>query len=101
MEALNTAIKINFPGAFPGHISGGFFAPLIFEHISVDKEASFIESSKNAGVGIAGAWDAVATNFIKEIRKKGLFIRLTFPAFEPSKIEWGISKLKETAEQFK
>jgi hypothetical protein len=26
--------------------------------------------------------------------------QLTFPAFELDKIEWGISKLKETAERF-
>lgn len=100
MEALNTAINAHFPGAFPGAISGGFFAPLTLENISSDKEASFIECAKEAGVGIAAAWDAVAPNFREEMRKKGLFVRLTFPAYEPNRIEWGISKLKETAALF-
>ncbi len=69
------------------------------ENISSDKESSFIESAKQAGVGIAAAWDAVPPNYKEERRKKGLFIRLTFPAYEPDKIKWGISKLKETAER--
>jgi 2-aminoadipate transaminase len=98
MEALNTALNRLFPGAFPVAISGGFFAPLTLENIPGDKEASFIESAKQAGVGVAAAWDAFPPNCKEEKRKKGLFIRLTFPAFEPDKIEWGISKLKETAE---
>jgi hypothetical protein len=51
-------------------------------------------------VGIAAAWDTVAPNFKEEMRKKGLFVRLTFPAYEPKRIEWGISKLKETVAQF-
>ncbi len=99
MEALNAAVNSHFPGAFPAAITGGFFAPLLLENISSDKEASFIESAKQAGVGVAAAWDAIAPNCKEEKRKKGLFIRLTFPAFEPAKIEWGISKLKETAER--
>ena len=97
MEALNTALHSLFPGAFPVTISGGFFAPLTLESISGDKEASFIESAKRAGVGVAAAWDAVAPNRKEDKRKKGLFIRLTFPALEPDKIAWGISKLKEAA----
>jgi 2-aminoadipate transaminase len=99
MEALNTALNSHFPGAFPVTISGGFFAPLLLENISSEKEASFIESAKQAGVGVAAAWDAIAPNCKEERRKKGLFIRLTFPAFEPDKIEWGILKLKEIAER--
>jgi DNA-binding transcriptional MocR family regulator len=98
MEALNTALNRLFPGAFPVAISGGFFAPLTLENISGDKEASFIESAKEAGVDVATAWDAFPPNCKEEKRKKGLFIRLTFPAFEPDKIEWGILKLKEIAE---
>ena len=99
MEALNTALNSLFSGVFPVAISGGFFAPLTLQNISSDKEASFIESAKRAGVGIAAAWDAVSPNYKEEKRKQGLFIRLTFPAFEPDKIEWGISKLKEIVEQ--
>jgi 2-aminoadipate transaminase len=99
MEALNTALDNLFPGAFPVVISGGFFAPLTLENISIDKEASFIESAKQAGVGVAAAWDAIPSNCKEETHKKGLFIRLTFPAYEPDKIEWGISKLKETAKR--
>jgi 2-aminoadipate transaminase len=97
MEALNTALNSLFPGAFPVAITGGFFAPLTLENISCDKEASFIESAKQAGVGVAAAWDALPPDCKEEKRKKGLFIRLTFPAYEPKKIAWGILKLKETA----
>jgi hypothetical protein len=50
-------------------------------------------------VGVAAAWDAFPPNCKEEKRKKGLFIRLTFPAFEPDRIEWGILKLKETVER--
>ncbi len=100
MEALNTALHTFFPEMFPVTISGGFFASLTLENISPDKEASFIESAKQAGVGVAAGWDAVPLNCKEEMRKKGLFIRLTFPAYEPDKIAWGISKLKETAERF-
>jgi 2-aminoadipate transaminase len=100
METLNAALNALFPGPFPAAISGGLFASLILENISSDKEASFIESAKEAGVGVAAAWDAVSPDCREEMRKKGLFVRLTFPAYEPDEIEWGISKLKETAERF-
>jgi 2-aminoadipate transaminase len=100
MEALNNALNSLFPGGFPVAISGGFFAPLTLENISSDKEASFVESAKQAGVGVAAAWDALPPNCKEEKRKKGLFLRLTFPAYEPDKIEWGILKLKETADRF-
>jgi 2-aminoadipate transaminase len=99
MEALNTAVNSHFPGAFPVAITGGFFAPLTLGNISSDKEASFIEAAKQAGVGVAAAWDAIPPNCKEERHKKGLFIRLTFPAFEPDKIAWGIAKLKEAAER--
>jgi 2-aminoadipate transaminase len=98
MEALNAALHSLFAGAFPVAITGGFFAPLTLENISSEKEPSFIESAKQAGVGVAAAWDAIPPNCKEEKRKKGLFIRLTFPAYEPDKIAWGISKLKEIAE---
>ena len=99
MEALNRALTTQFPGAFPVAISGGFFAPLTLSNISRDKETSFIDSAKQAGVGVAAAWNAVPPNCQENARKKGLFIRLTFPAYEPDKIEWGLAKLKETAER--
>jgi DNA-binding transcriptional MocR family regulator len=100
MDALNTAINTHFPGAFPVEISGGFFALLNLGDISVDNELAFIKSAKDAGVGIAPAWSAVAPNFKEEMREKGLFVRLTFPAYQSNEIEWGISKLKETSELF-
>ncbi len=95
MKVLNTALSNLFPGAFPVLITGGFFASLTLDSISSEKETSFIESAKQAGVHVAAAWDAIPPNCIEEKRKKGLFIRLTFPAYEPDKIEWGISKLKD------
>ncbi len=100
MEALNSALNAHFPGAFPVTITGGFFASLTLENILSDQETSFIKRAKEAGVGIAAAWDAVAPNFREEMRKKGLFVRLTFPAYEQKKIEWGISKLKEMVALF-
>ncbi|MEE9182832.1 MAG: PLP-dependent aminotransferase family protein [candidate division NC10 bacterium] len=100
MEALNTALHALFPGTFLVAISGGFFASLALGNILSDQEAPFIKCAREAGVGIGAAWDAVAPNFTEEMRKKGLFVRLTFPAYEPKKIEWGISKLKETAARF-
>ena len=99
MEALNASLYNFFPGAFPVSISGGFLAPLTLENISGDKEATFIESAKKSGVGVAAAWNALAPNFMEEKRRKGLFIRLTFPAYEPDRITGGISKLKEIAER--
>ena len=95
MDALNEALHAHFPGAFPVHITGGFFSCISFEAITSDREALFIQSAKEAGVGVAAAWDAVAPNFREEKRKAGLFVRLTFPAFEPEQIRWGILKLKE------
>ncbi len=95
MDALNDALNAKFPGAFPVDIRGGFFSCISLKTITSDKEALFIQSAKEAGVGIAAAWDAVAPNFREEKRKQGLFVRLTFPAFEPEQIKWGISKLKE------
>lgn len=100
MKALNAALNAHFPGAFAGATTGGFFTSLTFGNISADNEAAFIKSAKEGGVGIAAAWDAVAPNFSEEKRKNGLFVRLTFPAYEPNKIEWGISKLKEISELF-
>ena len=100
MEALNAALSTHFPEAFPVEITGGFFATLTLKNVLSDKEASFIESAKQAGVGVAAAWDAVAPNFKEEMRKNGLFIRLTFPAYESDQIQWGILTLKETAKLF-
>lgn len=100
MEALNTALDTHFPDTVATAITGGFFACLTLEKISSENQAAFIEAAGKKGVGIAAAWDAVAPNMREELRERGLFIRLTFPAYEPDKIEWGISKLKETVESF-
>jgi DNA-binding transcriptional MocR family regulator len=100
MDALNRAINTHFPEAFPIEITGGFFAPINLVDVSVDNEKRFIKAAKDAGVGIAAAWNAVAPNFLEETQKKGLFVRVTFPAFKPEEIAWGISTLKETSELF-
>ena len=100
MDALNDALHAHFPGAFPVDIKGGFFSCISLKSITSDKETLFIQSAKEAGVGIAAAWDAVAPNFREEKRKQGLFVRLTFPAFQPEQIKWGISKLKEVEDSF-
>jgi hypothetical protein len=67
--------------------------------------SKWVKSSKknqstSFGVGIAAGWDAVAPNFRTEKRKEGLLIHLTFPAYEPEQIKWGISKLREVEEMF-
>ena len=98
MDALNLSLNAHFPGAFPVDISGGFFASVSLKKITPDKEESFIRSAQEAGVGIAAAWDAVAPNLREKKRKEGLFTRLTFPAYEPEEIQWGIAKLKELEE---
>jgi len=97
MEALNQALKSHFPEASPHAVTGDFFAALTFPHVSKEKEAAFMESAREKGVSIAPAWDAVAPDFRSDFEKKGLFIRLTFPALDPETIELGILKLKETA----
>lgn len=100
MNALNSALNTMFPGTHREEITGGFFVSLNLDSVSIDNEAAFIESAKKGGVGIAAAWDAIAPNFLEEKQKKGLFFRLTFPAYQPNEIEWGISKLKESSELF-
>lgn len=100
-NALNRALESHFPGAFPVPITGGFFAPLNLESISSDQQTDFIQKAQEEGVGIAPAWDAVAPNFSEAVRKKGFFVRLTFPAYEPDMIQFGISKLKEISERFR
>jgi len=100
MAALNTTLGSHFPGSFQSDVSGGFFACLTLEAVCADKETDFINAAKEAGVGIAAAWDAVAPGFQPTMRQKGLFVRLTFPAYEPDKIEWGISTLKQTVDLF-
>ncbi len=101
MDALNHAVKAHFPGAFFSAVTGGFFAVLTFPNISKEQETAFIESALKNGVSIASAWDAVAPDLKGDMQKKGLFIRLTFPALDPESIGYGILKLKETAELFK
>jgi len=100
MDALNASLNDNFPGTYPADISGGFFAIIRLKKITSDKEELFIKSAKEAGVGIAAAWDAFPPNFRDKKRKQGLSIRLTFPAYEPETIKWGISKLKDVEDTF-
>ena len=95
MDALNEALNTHFPGAFATDMSGGFFTCLTLMKITTEQERSFINAAKEAGIGIAAAWDTVAPNCRDLKRQKGLFMRLTFPAFEPDKITWGISTLKK------
>ncbi|MCP4022485.1 MAG: PLP-dependent aminotransferase family protein [Desulfobacteraceae bacterium] len=95
MDTLNKGLNANFPGAFPVEIFGGFFSIIRLASITPDKEQLFLESAQKAGVGIAPAWDAVAPDLREDKKKKGLIIRLTFPAFEATDIEWGIATLKE------
>ena len=101
MDALNTALNANFSGAFPVNIKGGFFSYIKLEAIPPEKEEKFQSSAMEAGVGIAPAWDAVAPNLREEKQKKGLLVRLTFPAYDSVDIEWGIAKLKQVKEQFR
>jgi DNA-binding transcriptional MocR family regulator len=98
MDALNVSLNAHFPEALSVDISGGFFASVSLQKITLEKEESFIQSAKEAGVGIAAAWDAVAPNLRERKREDGLFTRLTFPAYEPEEIQWGIAKLKELEE---
>ncbi|OGR13947.1 MAG: hypothetical protein A2277_08515 [Desulfobacterales bacterium RIFOXYA12_FULL_46_15] len=101
MDALNHALRAHFPSDFSSAVTGGFFAALTFPNVSKENEAAFIESARKNGVSIAPAWDAVAQDVRDDKQKKGLFIRLTFPALDPESIEWGILKLKETADSFR
>ncbi len=100
MEALNHALKAHFPGAFPCDVTGGFFSVLTFPGVSKENETAFIASAGENGVSIASAWDATAPDLRADMQKKGLFIRLTFPACDPESIEKGILRLKETADSF-
>jgi DNA-binding transcriptional MocR family regulator len=100
MEALNHALKTHFPEASPHAVTGGFFAALTFPRVTKENEAAFLASAREKGVSIAPAWDAVAPDFRANFTKKGLFVRLTFPALDPETIELGILKLKETADSF-
>jgi len=98
MDALNTALNTNFSGAFPADVKGGFFSCITFDAIPSEKEAIFQSSAAKASVGVAPAWDAVAPNLRDEKQKRGLIVRLTFPAYDARDIEWGIAKLKQTEE---
>jgi DNA-binding transcriptional MocR family regulator len=100
MDALNEALNTHFPGAFAIDRSGGFFTCLTLMKIKPEQEQSFVNAAKEAGIGIAAAWDAVAPNCRDSKRQKGLFMRLTFPAFEPDQITWGISTLKKVEVAF-
>jgi DNA-binding transcriptional MocR family regulator len=100
MEALNHALKIHFPETSPHVITGGFFAALTFPRVAQENETAFVALAREKGVSIAPAWDAVAPDFRADFTKKGLFIRLTFPALDPEALELGILRLKETADSF-
>jgi len=100
MDAINDALGQHFPGAFPANLTGGFFTALTLKDISLDKEQAFIQKAKDAGVGIAPYWNAVAPNFRQSKQQKGLYTRLTFPAYDADLIRWGISTLKEVVENF-
>ncbi len=100
MDALNSSIKIYLSEASEVEITGGFFAALTLANISNKNEKAFLESVKNLGVNISPAWDTIAPNFKDEKKEKGLFTRLTFPAFKPDEIEYGIAKINEAAEKF-
>ena len=100
MDALNSSIKTYLSEASQVEITGGFFAALTLANISNKNEKAFLESVKNLGVNISPAWDTIAPNFKDEKKEKGLFTRLTFPAFKPDEIEYGIAKIKEAAEKF-
>ncbi len=99
MDALNDALNENFPGEFFADVHGGFFSCIQLKTISSDKEELFLTSAKSVGVGISAAWDAVAPTLREEKRKKGLLVRLTFPAFVTTDIKWGITKLKQVEEE--
>ena len=101
MDAINEALAQHFPGAFPAKLTGGFFTGLTLKNIVLEKEPSFIQKAKDAGVGIAAFWNAIAPNFRESKQQKGLYTRLTFPAFDPDLIRWGISTLKKVVEDFK
>lgn len=100
MMALNESLSVYFPEAYTVEISGGFFSSISLNKITSDREKLFVDYAKEAGVGIAAAWNSVAPNLREKKRKEGLFIRFTFPAYEPEEIKWGISKLKEVEQRF-
>lgn len=100
MDALNTGLNINFPGAVCADIRGGFFACINLAGIPAEKEALFQAAAQAEGVGVAPAWDAVAPNLRQAKQKNGLLVRLTFPAYDASEIEWGIATLKQVEKKF-
>lgn len=101
MDALNDALETQFAGAFPASLTGGFFSCLTFGGVTGEREQAFLDAARESGVGLAAAWNAVAPNLREDKRRQGLLVRLTFPAFEPEDIAWGISTLKAVAEQFR
>jgi DNA-binding transcriptional MocR family regulator len=101
MDALNKALNAHFHGAYPAEIKGGFFSCIKFGAIPIEKEAEFLSTAGEAGVGIAAAWDAVAPDLRRGKQKQGLLVRLTFPACDPDQVEWGIATLKHVEETLK
>lgn len=100
MVALNEAMAAHFPEALPAPLTGGFFACLTLGHVAADRQAEFIQSAAQAGVGLAAAWNAVAPDLQEEKRGQGLFVRLTFPPFDPEQIRWGVATLAKVSAQF-
>lgn len=95
MDALNTSLDSYFKGFYPAPVTGGFFSVIQFNAVPVAKQADFISTAAEKGIGIAAAWDAVAPNLREEKKALGLIIRLTFPACEPDQVAWGIKSLKD------
>ena len=100
MDALNIALKANFPDAVRTDVKGGFFCCVQLGAVHSEQEKMLQASASEAGVGVAPAWDAVAPDFREEKQKQGLLVRLNFPAYGPEEIEWGIATLKQVEERF-
>ena len=100
MDAMNAALSDHFPDAATARITGGFFTGLHLDAIPSGQAERFIAFAAESGVGIDAGWGAVAPNFMDEKRGRGLFVRLTFPAFEPESIHRGIERLREAVRRF-
>ncbi len=97
---LNSSIKNYLPESSQVELTGGFFATLTFNNITENNEKAFLESLKNMGVNLSPAWSTIPSNFLEETKERGFFTRLTFPAYNPDEIEYGIMKIKTAVEKF-
>ncbi|MCG8633500.1 MAG: PLP-dependent aminotransferase family protein [Desulfobacterales bacterium] len=100
MDALNTVLNENFPGAFPCKIDGGFFSCISLPGITPEKEEAFLAAAQEEGISITPAWDAVAPDLREAKQKNGLVVRLTFPACNAEDIKWGLERLRHIAGSF-